>query len=135
MNPTAEENYRILGVILGQLGPWAEAERVIREGMTLPETGTYTLASLGYVLARSGQRAPAEALLEELTRRLRGEYISPVAFATIHLGLGNAGPALDWTELAHAERRGWLAYLRLNPIFDPIRAEPRFQALLARMGW
>jgi len=119
--------------VLGQLGHWAEAERVIREGMALPETGTYTLATLGYLLARSGQRTAAEALLEELTRRHRSEYISPVAFATIQLGLGNTAAALDWAERAYAERRGWLAYLKVNPIFDPLRAEPRFEALVRRM--
>jgi hypothetical protein len=59
--------------------------------------------------------------------------VSPVAFATLHLGLGNAEAALEWAERAHAERRGWLAYLDVNPLLDPLRGHPGFEALAARM--
>jgi tetratricopeptide (TPR) repeat protein len=133
MNPTQEETYRVLGHVLALAGRWAEAERVIREGMELPGTGTYTKATLTYVLARSGQRAGAEALLHELEESGRQGYVSPVAFATAHLGLGNLSTALDWSERAFDERRGWLVYLGVNPLVDPLRNEPRFQALLSRL--
>jgi eukaryotic-like serine/threonine-protein kinase len=133
MNPTQEETYRVLGHVLALAGRWAEAERVIREGMELPGTGTYTKATLTYVLARSGQRAGAEALLHELETSGRQGYVSPVAFATAHLGLGNLSTALDWSERAFDERRGWLVYLGVNPLVDPLRNEPRFQALLSRL--
>lgn len=134
INPTAEESYRALGLVLAQQGHWVEAERVIREGMTLPGTGTYTKASLGYVLARAGRRAEAEAVLAELEARNRQDYVSPVAFATLHLGLDHRDEALAWAERAHAERRGWLAYFKVNPLVDPLRGEPGFQSLLARLG-
>jgi hypothetical protein len=61
------------------------------------------------------------------------DYVSPVAFATILLGLGDADGAVDWTEIAYDERRGWLAYLRVNPIMDPMRGKARFDALVAKM--
>ena len=51
----------------------------------------------------------------------------------MHLGLGEVERAFDWTERALEERRGWLAYLRVNPIMDPMRGHPRFDALLTRM--
>lgn len=82
MNLVAEENYWILGVNLAQLEEWPEAERVLREGLTFAELGTYTLAALGYGLARSGRRTEAEAVLSGLEARARTEYISPVAFVT-----------------------------------------------------
>ena len=99
----------------------------------MPGTGTYTVASLGYVLAKGGKREQAEALLQSLEARNREDYVSPVAFATLHLGLDHRSQALDWAERAYEERRGWLAYLSVNPILDPLRGEPRFQALLARL--
>ena len=133
-NPTAEETYRVLGLVLGMLGRYAEAERVLRDAMELPGTGSYTQATLAYVLARAGRRAEAEALLEELEAKHRAGYISPVAFATVHLGLGNLERALDWAERAFEERRGWLAYLKVNPLVDPIRGEPRYEALVGRLG-
>lgn len=64
---------------------------------------------------------------------MRG-YVSPVAFALVHLGLQQWNAALDWMERALEERRGWLAYLKVNPMLDPIRGEPRFQALVGRMN-
>jgi serine/threonine-protein kinase len=134
MNPVAEETYRVLGLTFAIQGQHAEAERVLREAVSMPGAGTYTTATLGYALARAGQRAEAERLLAELERRGKDDYVSPVAFATLHLGLGNTARALDWTEKALEDRRGWLTYLNVNPIMDPIRGEPRFRALVERMG-
>ena len=70
---------------------------------------------------------------DALLARHAREYVSPAAIAVVHLGLGEHDAALDWTERAHAERRGWMAYLAVNPIFDPVRDMPRFQALLEAM--
>lgn len=106
---------------------------MIRDGMALPGAGTYSTATLGYVLAQVGQRAQAEALLGELVGQSRRDYVSPVALATLYLGLGAHGQALDWTERAYEERRGWLAYLKVNPLVDPLRGHSRFDALLKKM--
>jgi serine/threonine-protein kinase len=133
MNPTAEESFRVLGLTFALQGNFEWAERTLREAVGLPGASTYSTATLGYALGRAGQRAEAEAILADLHARAASGYVSPVSFATLHLGLGEVEPALLWTERAHAERRGWLAYLRVNPIMDPLRAEPRFHALVERM--
>jgi TolB-like protein/Tfp pilus assembly protein PilF len=133
MNPTAAENYRVVALALAQQGQWAEAERMIREAMALPATEPYTLATLGYVLARAGRRGEAEDVLADLEARGRTGYVSAVAFATVHLGLEQWQRALDWAERAYEERRGWLAYLKVNALVDPLRGEPRFEALLKKM--
>jgi hypothetical protein len=114
-------------------GDLAEAERVAREATELPAAGTYTLATLGLVLARAGKHAAARGVLADLERRATEDYVSPVAFATIHLGLGEWGRALPWIERAYDDRRGWMAYLRVNPILDSVRREPEFEALAQRM--
>jgi len=134
MNPTAAETYRVLGLLLAQQDQWNEAERVLREGMTLPGAATYTAAALGYVLARAGKRTEAEGLLAELEDQRRRDYVSPVAFATLYLGLDDHERALDWTERALEERRGWLAYLRVNPLLDPLRGQARFEAMIQKLG-
>lgn len=133
MNPTAEESYRVLGLALIQRGELEEAERVLREAIDLPGAGTYATATLGYALARRGKRAEAEALLAALERDANRNYVSPVAFAILNIGLGECERALDWAERAYEERRGWLTYLAVNPMLDPLREERRFQALLRRM--
>jgi len=134
MNPTAAETYRVLGLLLAQQDQWNEAERVLREGMTLPGAATYTTAALGYVLARAGKRTEAEGLLAELEDQRRRDYVSPVAFATLYLGLDDHERALDWTERALEERRGWLAYLRVNPLLDPLRGQARLEAMIQKLG-
>jgi len=51
----------------------------------------------------------------------------------LHIGLGNLDRALDWAERAYDEKRGWLAYLNVNPMLDPLRNESRFKSLLQKM--
>jgi serine/threonine protein kinase/tetratricopeptide (TPR) repeat protein len=133
MNPTAVETYRILGLTFALQGDMAEAERVLREALELPAAGAYTLAGLAYVLGRTGREREARAVLADLEARARDDYVSPVAFATVYLGLGERDRALDWTERAYQERRGWLAYLKVNAIMDPLRGMPRFEALVRKM--
>jgi len=133
MNPMAVESYRMFGSTLALQGELAEAERVFREALALPGAGAYSKATLGWLLARAGKRPGAEELLHALEQARAQGYVSPVAFAILHIGLGNHGEALDWCERSFEERRGWLAYVNVNPIFDPLRNEPRFAALVRKM--
>ena len=133
MNPTAEESYRVLGLTLAQSGELDEAERVMREAVELPGGSTYARAMLGYVLARAGKHAAARGLLDELGAEAARDYVSPVAFAVLYIGLGELDRALSWAERAHEERRGWLAYFKVNSLVDPLRGEPRFEALVRKM--
>lgn len=133
MNPNAEETFRVLGLTLAVEGNSDEAVRVLREATSMPEAGTYTRATLGYALARSGCTEEALAVLAGLNVDAERGYVSPVAFATIKIGLGDVDGGLDWAERAFQERRGWLCYLRVNPLMDPLRESPRFEQLMERM--
>jgi serine/threonine-protein kinase len=134
MNPEAEENYRVLGLALLELGRMDDAERAFREALQSPGAGSYSMAQLAYALARRGKAGEARGIFAALAERATEGYVSPAAFATIHIGLGENGAALDWCERAAEERRGWAVYFKVNPVVDPLRGEPRFQALVARMG-
>ena len=133
MNPTSQENYRLLGLALAQQGSYDQAERALREAVSIPEETAYAAAGLGYLLARRGARAEAEAILHDLEVRAHTSYVSPVAFQMVYLGLGDTEQAFAWLERAYDERRGWLAYLKVEPMFDPLRADPRFAAMVHRM--
>jgi len=133
INPNAEETYRVLGHALALGGKYAEAESVLRDAAAMPEAGTYTRATLAYAMARGGKVGDARAILAELETQGASGYVSPVAFATIHLGLGEIDRAIHWAEKAFQERRGWLAYINVNPLMDPMRGHERFQQLAARM--
>jgi len=135
MNPTAEESYRIQGVILTILGEHGEAERVLREALDLASPGTtYTKATLAYSLARGGNKTFALQVRDELLEKRKHDYVSPVELATVSVGLGELDEAVKWCEQAAEERRGWVMYLGVHPVVDPLRQNPRFQALLRKMG-
>jgi len=133
MNPTSQETYRLLGIALSQQGDYDQAERALREAVSIPEESAYAAACLGYVLAKRGERQAAEGILAELEQRRRSEYVSPVAIQMIHVGLGNHDQAFAWLERAYEERRGWLAYLKVEPMHDPLRSDPRFGEFVRRM--
>ncbi|OGU08233.1 MAG: hypothetical protein A2W29_04635, partial [Gemmatimonadetes bacterium RBG_16_66_8] len=133
MNPTAEESYRVLGLAHGLAGDLPTAERVLREARELPGAGPYSVSALGWVLARAGKAAEARSLLAELEASAGRGYVSAVAFAVLSLGLEEYEKALDWTERAYEERRGWLVYLNVHPLLDPVREKPRFRELVRKM--
>jgi eukaryotic-like serine/threonine-protein kinase len=133
MNPTSEDTYRVLGLVLMQQGAYAEAERAFREAITLSPDLSYATAGLAHVLALSGRRGEAEALVAELEARARERYVTPVALCIAHLGLRNVDQVFHWLERAYKDRRGWLTYMKVDPIFDPVKDDPRFAEFLRRM--
>jgi len=134
MNPTSEDTYRILGLVLTQQGAYAEAEHAFREAITLSPDLSYATAGVAYVLALSGRRREAEAIVAELEARARERYVTPVAFCIAHLGLKNLDQVFHWLDRAYEDRRGWLTYMKVDPIFDAVRDEPRYTAFLKRMN-
>ena len=134
MNPTAEESYRIQGLILTLDRHYPAAERVLREALALaPECGSSTKATLAFSRARAGDASYARELAATLEVRRTTEYVSPVELATVYIALDDKQRALDWIEAALDDRRGWVAYLRVHPLMDSLRGEPRFAALVDRM--
>ena len=130
MNPLAEESYRMLGMALFRMGKVEEAERVLRESAALEGAGPYADATLGYVLAQRGKMDEARAICTQLESEAKKGYVSPVAFGTLSLGMGELESALEWIQRSIDERRGWFVYARVNPMFDPLREHPRFLAML-----
>ena len=61
-------------------------------------------------------------------------YVPPFGIALIYEGLGDKAQALEWLERAYEDRSFFLTYIKVDPRFDSLRGEPRFQDLLRRMG-
>ena len=133
LNPTSEETYRLLGLVYLQHELYDEAAASFREALTNSEHDALALAGLGHVAARRGREDEARAVLQELHHRARTRYVSPVAQAGLYVTLGERDSAFEWLEKAHQERRGWLAYLKIEPMLDGLRGDPRFDRLLERM--
>ena len=133
MNPTAEENHRLLGLAYLQLGLHDESAAAFREAVASSESPALATAGLGLVAVARGRLTEARGVLDGLTAASRERYVSPVAFVLMHAGLGEADLAFEWLDRAVEDRRGWLAYLRVEPLLDPLRGDPRFGQLLERM--
>jgi eukaryotic-like serine/threonine-protein kinase len=133
MDPTAEENHRLLGLSYVQVGQWDEAAGAFREAIAVSDSPALAEAGLGVVAAGRGRPDEARAVLAELEARRRTQYVSPVAFAMLHVALGDGDEAFAWLDRAYEQRRGWLAYLNVEPMLDGLRADPRFRRLQERM--
>jgi tetratricopeptide (TPR) repeat protein len=81
--------------------------------------------------AEGGWEGAMHGLLGVLTRI---EGFSPVAIASIHALVGETEESFDWLERGYRERDPQMIYLKAYPLFDPLRSDPRFIALLRRMG-
>ena len=90
---------------------------------------------LGYAYARNGQKDKATETLAELNRLASQRFVTPFCQALIYLGLGEEDKALDWLEKAYDARSYWLTWLKVDPKFDPLRSNRRFQALYAKMNF
>jgi TolB-like protein/tetratricopeptide (TPR) repeat protein len=96
-------------------------------------TGAWYQGLLGYAYAISGDRSKAEQVLRELEEMAKHQYVNSTAFADIHLGLGEKGKALDWLERSYQDQESACWYLKVDPIYDSVRNEPRFQALVQKV--
>jgi serine/threonine-protein kinase len=126
--------HRQLGEALAQQPGRAEAGvAALRRAAALWPT-TETRARLAYGLARAGAAAEARRLLAALERGAAQAYVSPYERARVHVGLGEPDRALALLERAYDAGTSALVLVAVDPAFAPLRAEPRFRALLTRLG-
>jgi DNA-binding winged helix-turn-helix (wHTH) protein/tetratricopeptide (TPR) repeat protein len=133
MEPAYEHAHYYLGSALIQKGCYEEA--IAEFCAPRLEFKQQSLALLGHAYARSGKPQEAEAALKELKERSTYSYISPYLLAIICVGLEEYEQALDSLETAMQERASWLIFLNIDPLFNRLRKHPRFQTLLAKMGF
>jgi tetratricopeptide (TPR) repeat protein len=92
-----------------------------------------TKTALGYAYAVSGQKDKAQAALNELREMSKGKSNPAFYLATIYTGLGQKDQAFQQLEKAYEERFYRLIFLGVDPIFDSLHRDPRFQELLRRV--
>lgn len=122
------------GTILSQLGRHDEAVEMAERTLTLSRRQSFFLGYAGRVYAAAGRRPEAEAVVQELNARGSQTYVSPLCFAEIAAALGAIDEAFDWLERACQERSPFLVALGVAPFYDTLRADPRFPAILKKVG-
>jgi serine/threonine protein kinase/tetratricopeptide (TPR) repeat protein len=116
-------------------GMFAEAVFEARKARELNGASSEPIALLGYALAKSGKQAEARGLLEELLKLSTQRYISPGNIALIYNGLGERDETLAWLERGYKERDPKMVSLKVEPKWNNLRDDPRFQDLLRRVGF
>lgn len=117
-----------------QKGMYKEAITELKEASKLSGNSTVSLATLGQAYAESGDKKQAQQILDRLKERSKKQYVPSYWIALLYVSLGDRKQAFGWLERAYEERSSWLAWIMVEPRFDPIRPDPRFASLLQRMG-
>ncbi len=135
LDPDFQAGHSDLARALEQSGRVDEAIRSYERAITLTGSSMADPSiGLANASAAAGRRDEALAVLEELKGRRDRQYVSPWGLASIYLKLGERGPALEWLERAYDEHDSTLVWIKVHPRFDTLRAEPRFAALVTKMG-
>jgi len=116
-----------------EMGKFEEALNEAQKTVELTRGATIARASLGYAYAMAGKTREAKRVLAELGEISKKTYVSPVAVAVIHARLGEKDRAFEHLEKAHEIRDHWMQYLKVLRMFDPLRHDPRYKALLAKL--
>jgi serine/threonine protein kinase/Tfp pilus assembly protein PilF len=92
------------------------------------------IAAIAHAHGRAGHSDRAREILQELTARSSEVYVAPMWIALVHLGLGDLDRVFEWMDRAVDERDGSLILISAAIEFDRVRDDPRFKAVLERMG-
>jgi len=119
------------------LGRFDEAVKVAQRSAEIEKDNPTTLGHLGEALALMGRKTDARRLQARLERMSQRRYVTPLATAYICMGLDDRGCVFRYLEMAYHERANYISYLRVMPSprrYGALRADPRFQDLLRRLG-
>jgi len=125
-----------LGVAYLLKGDYGQAIPVFETAVANPFGKVAPLSSLAYAYAVAGRKAEAQKILDQLNELSKRQYIQPRVIARIYVGLGDKDRAFASLEESLKDRsiETGFATLNVDPTFDPLRSDPRFNDLLRRMN-
>jgi serine/threonine-protein kinase len=129
LDPFHGPSHWLLGRNYEILGRPGQAVEAYLTPLSFSETNRERLAALRAAARRSGLKGVWQVRLEYL---LKESHVRPAAVAMAYVQVGNHDQAIAWLERLYAERGAWLISLKVQPVWDPLRNDPRFQSLLRR---
>jgi TolB-like protein/DNA-binding winged helix-turn-helix (wHTH) protein/Flp pilus assembly protein TadD len=132
-----DANHPIANMYLGQIEEYCSRfpDAIIRFRKAYEATATpLHLANLGHAYARNGNPSEARKVLAQLRTLSKTRYVSPYAFALVYIGLRETEKALELLQRAVTERSQAVTNLKVDPVFDELRGDPRFDSLLRQIG-
>jgi tetratricopeptide (TPR) repeat protein len=134
LDPSFAFAHYALGDACAQRGDFARALAEYEASARLGGRSVNHVAVIGYAQGKAGNAEAARARLAELEERAAHGHVSSMWMALVHLGLGERDAVFPWLDRACEERDGSLVLVTSAIEFDPVRSDPRFAALLRRMG-
>ena len=133
-DPTLLMAHIVWGRALSQRGRFAEGIAHLRQALALYPGDPVVLAILGSVYGQADSAQAIRAILGDLRARARVEYVPAAVFAALYAALAEPDSAFAWLDHAVVDRSAWVPHLLADPLWDPLRIDPRFSALLRRTG-
>jgi TolB-like protein/DNA-binding winged helix-turn-helix (wHTH) protein/Flp pilus assembly protein TadD len=134
IDPQSDVAHAGLGWVYDLQGNHTQAIAEWREARRLSENDPGAIAGLGYAYAAAGKSREAHEMLNELIQLSKRRYVAPYVVASMYAGLGEREQTFFWLEKALDEHNDSLVSLKVDTEFAGLRAEPRFQKLLRRIG-
>jgi tetratricopeptide (TPR) repeat protein len=134
LNPNLSIAYWFLAEAYVEKGDFASAIATI-ENAPKAANDPVMSSAVAYVYAKAGERHKAFQILSDLQRLSGQEYEPAFHIAQIYLGLGDKEQSFAWLNKACDERSVWLIWIGVDPKFDSLRSDPRFENLLKKIGF
>ena len=134
MDPRFYIAHYYLGEVLQFKGKLVEAIAEFQTSTELNNNDQYSLAMLGQAYARNGQMDEAQKILAGLREKAQSRYIAPYALAVVLTALGEKTHAIDELERGYNEGGFYIALVTVDPLFDDLRGDPRFDALVQKIA-
>jgi TolB-like protein/Tfp pilus assembly protein PilF/predicted Ser/Thr protein kinase len=132
LDPSFVPAHTVLGSAYLQKSANQQAFAEFEKALSIAPGNTQALWRLGYADAVTGRKAEAQKVLDDLSKK---KYVPALAMGIIYTGLGQRDKAFQWLEKSYEEHdSGPFSFVKVYPIFDPLRSDPRFADLLRRMN-
>jgi len=135
IDPTFYITYWCLGFARRQKGLLEEAIAAYERAVELVPEDLHLKADLSMVYAASGRSDRAQMILDEFKEKARREHVPPIALAWAHMAVGDLDGTFTWLDKMYEERNPELIWMNVQPRYDGLRADPRFQELLRKIGF
>ncbi|MBS1797529.1 MAG: tetratricopeptide repeat protein [Acidobacteria bacterium] len=133
-----QPNYYVAVQGFGWVVKWTknydEAEEICRKSVEQTKRFSLPLYAYAYVLAARGKDAEARKIVAELEERRLKQYLPAAYLSLIYLELGDTDAAFAWLEKSFEEREFWAIWLPIDPRYDELKKDPRYNDLINRLG-
>jgi len=130
LEPDFPVAHMIMGLAYVQKGMYERGISELQKATAQPDSR----ALLAYAFSAAGKRREARKLLDDLEQESKNRYVASAPVAIAYIGIGERDRAIELLEKAYEERLWEMAMLKTNPVFDPLRSDPRFERLMQRVG-